>query len=155
MLIAEASEQPIHSFMRRAEIPNAVSRREERVAYSASENHVTYGRLSTTFPGQMLNAVEMSVPARYVSDVIAHESEEIIFVIDGIIRYVIEGTLYELHAGDSLHFAAHRPHKVQNLTDGVAEILAVGTQQFLSGRPSRDAIHPKVRTRAERDSHPR
>ncbi|MCX5568452.1 MULTISPECIES: helix-turn-helix domain-containing protein [Kaistia] len=133
--IAKALDLPVSSFLHQPDIPNAVSRRDGRVTYGINPAWISYERLSTTFPGQMLNAVKMNVPPRYLSETTSHEGEEIVYVLAGTIRYVIDEVIYELHAGDTLHFSAHRPHRVQNATDHVAEVLSVGTQQLFSDSP--------------------
>lgn len=133
--IARALDLPVSAFLHQPDIPNAVSRRDGRVTYGINPAWISYERLSTTFPGQMLNAVKMNVPPRYLSETTSHEGEEIVYVLAGTIRYVIDEVIYELHAGDTLHFSAHRPHRVQNATDHVAEVLSVGTQQLFSDSP--------------------
>ncbi|BCP53587.1 hypothetical protein K32_22040 [Kaistia sp. 32K] len=134
--IAKVLDLPVSAFLHQPEIPNAVSRREGRDSYAINPAWISYERLSTTFPGQMLNAVKMNVPPRYLSETTAHEGEEIVYVLSGTIRYVIDDTNFDLKAGDTLHFSAQRPHRVQNPTDQIAEVLSVGTQQ-LFGDPAR------------------
>ncbi|MCX5578692.1 helix-turn-helix domain-containing protein [Kaistia terrae] len=133
--IAKALDLPVSAFLHQPDIPNAVSRREGRVTYGINPAWISYERLSTTFPGQMLNAVKMNVPPRYLSETSSHEGEEIVYVLSGSIRYVIDETIYELHVGDTLHFSAHRPHRVHNATDHAAEVLTVGTQQLFGDLP--------------------
>lgn len=133
--IARALDLPVSAFLHQPDIPNAVSRREGRVTYGINPAWISYERLSTTFPGQMLNAVKMNVPPRYLSETSSHEGEEIVYVLSGSIRYVIDETIYELHVGDTLHFSAHRPHRVHNATDHAAEVLTVGTQQLFGDLP--------------------
>lgn len=133
--IARALDLPASAFLHQPDIPNAVSRREGRVTYGINPAWISYERLSTTFPGQMLNAVKMNVPPRYLSETSSHEGEEIVYVLSGSIRYVIDETIYELHVGDTLHFSAHRPHRVHNATDHAAEVLTVGTQQLFGDLP--------------------
>lgn len=130
--IAKALDLPVSAFLHQPDIPNAVSRREGRLTYGINPAWISYERLSTTFPGQMLNAVKMNVPPRYLSETSSHEGEEIVYVLSGSIRYVIDETIYELHAGDTLHFSAQRPHRVHNPADHVAEVLSVGTQQLFA-----------------------
>lgn len=132
VLIAKALDLPISSFLRQPDIPSAISRGEGRPSVLSSDSRIEYERLSTTFPGQMLNAVKVRVPPRYLSTASSHDGEEIAFVIAGVVRYIIDGTIYELHVGDSLHFSANRAHQLQNPTDVVAEFLAVGTKLHLS-----------------------
>lgn len=128
--IAKVLDLPVSAFLQQPEIPSAVSRREGRDAYAINPGWISYERLSTTFPGQALSAVKMNVPPRYLSETAAHEGEEIVYVLSGMIRYVVDGIDHDLQSGDVLHFSAQRPHRVHNPTDQVAEVLSVGTQQL-------------------------
>lgn len=140
--IAKVLDLPVSAFLHQPEIPNAVSRREGRAAYAINSAWISYERLSTTFPGQMLNAVKMNVPPRYLSETTAHEGEEIVYVLSGTIRYVIDDTDFDLKAGDTLHFSAQRPHRVQNPTDQVTEVLSVGTQQLFGDAARHGGLSP-------------
>jgi transcriptional regulator with XRE-family HTH domain len=140
-VIARELDLPVGLFLDRSDIPNAISRREGRVAYALHPNWVSYERLSTALPGHMLNAHKMNVPPLYVSEESSHEGEEIVYVLAGTIRYVIDGTIYELTAGDSLHFSAARPHYLANPAGHMAELVSVSTQpllpsQYREGEPA-------------------
>ncbi len=128
--IARVMDLPVSAFLEQPDIPSAVSRREGRGAYAINPDWISYERLSTTFPGQALSAVKMNVPPRYLSETAAHEGEEIVYVLSGTIRYVVDDVDHDLQMGDVLHFSAQRPHRVHNPTDQVAEVLSVGTQQL-------------------------
>lgn len=45
-----------------------------------------------------------------------HEGEEFCYVIEGIVEVVTNGTSHVLRMGDSLHFKAVLPHRIQNLS---------------------------------------
>jgi transcriptional regulator with XRE-family HTH domain len=146
--IAKVLDLPVSAFLDQPEIPSTVSRREGRGSYAIHPGWISYERLSTTFPGQALSAVKMNVPPRYLSETAAHEGEEIVYVLSGTIRYVIDEIDHDLTAGDVLHFSAQRPHRVHNPTDKVAEVLSVGTQQLFSdparqGGPSQAGGKPQ------------
>lgn len=141
--IAKVLDLPVSAFLHQPEIPNAVSRRQGRATYGIDPAWISYERLSTTFPGQMLNAVKMNVPPRYLSETTSHEGEEIVYVLSGTIRYVIDGTNFDLQAGDTLHFSAQRPHQVQNPTGMVAEVLSIGTQQLFGDSPRAGGLPPE------------
>lgn len=130
--IAKVLDLPVSAFLEQPEIPSTVSRREGRRTYAINPDWISYERLSTTFPGQALSAVKMNVPPRYLSETAAHEGEEIVYVLSGTIRYVIDEIDHDLQAGDVLHFSAQRPHRVHNPSDRVAEVLSVGTQQLFA-----------------------
>lgn len=126
--IASALDQSVSAFLHQPDLPNAVSRHEGRVAYPLNASRASYEQLSTTFPGQMLNALKVHVPAGYRSETSSYEGEEIVYVLSGTVRYVIDGTIYELQSGDALHYSAHRPHHVVNPCDQPAEVISISTQ---------------------------
>ncbi len=52
-----------------------------------------------------------------------HSGEELVYCLEGHVRYIIDGKNYDLKAGDSLHFKAHLPHLWRNLNDGISRML--------------------------------
>jgi transcriptional regulator with XRE-family HTH domain len=94
--------------------------------FAIDPSMITYERLSTSFAGQKLNAIRMHVPPGYRSEVTSHAGEEFVFVLDGTIRYLLAERSYDLAAGDSLHFAASQPHKVEK---------AVSAKRAKGGKP--------------------
>jgi transcriptional regulator with XRE-family HTH domain len=44
----------------------------------------------------------------------SHPGEELVLVLDGRMTFTIDGELYELEAGDSIHFRTVRPHSWAN-----------------------------------------
>jgi transcriptional regulator with XRE-family HTH domain len=130
--ISTALDQSVSAFLHQPDLPNAVSRHDGRVAYPLKGSRAAYEQLSTTFPGQMLNALKVHVPGGYQSETSSYEGEELVYVLSGTVRYVIDGTIYELQSGDALHYSAHRPHHVVNPCTQPAEVISIGTQLFQS-----------------------
>lgn len=126
--IARALDVSINAFLQAVEIPNGVTRHEDRAVYSLHPSWIVYERLSSEAQGQSLSAVKMRIPPHYLSETSTHEGEEVVYILSGTLRYVIEGAVYELNAGDSLHFSPQRPHKVHNPTDQPVDAILVGTQ---------------------------
>ncbi len=54
-----------------------------------------------------------------------HVGDELCFVLEGAIRYTIEGKTYTLRAGDSLHFKSEQDHRWENRHDGITRVLWV------------------------------
>ncbi len=130
-LIARVLETTVSALLQQSDQPIAVSRREGRVVYPIKDEGGSYERLSTTYPTQLLNAVKMFVPAGLSSKLYSYEGEMVVYVLAGVIRYVIDGVIYELQAGDSLHFSTSRPHRVTTPDDHTTEILVLSTQQIV------------------------
>lgn len=99
------------------------TRHNQRAVYSVHGNALSYERLSATFPGNVLRSVIIHEPPGHRSEPIAHEGEEIFFILDGAITVEVEGERTILEAGDSIHFPSTRTHSTWNHTDREAAIL--------------------------------
>ncbi len=145
-LIARVLETTVSALLQQSDQPIAVSRREGRVVYPIRDEGGSYERLSTTYPTQLLNAVKMFVPAGLVSKLYSYEGEMVVYVLSGAVRYVIDSVIYELQAGDSLHFSTSRPHRVTTPNDRTADILVLSTEQIVDEHHS---IAPTIHVRGE------
>ena len=54
-----------------------------------------------------------------------HFGEELLVVLDGTVRYEVEGKSYELKQGDTLHFKSDQEHAWVNIHDGCTTLLMV------------------------------
>jgi transcriptional regulator with XRE-family HTH domain len=80
---------------------------------------------------------------------VVHTGHEFVYCLKGTVDYIIEGSHYQLEAGDFLMFEAHLAHVWRNTTDHAAEILLVlqtpgqstePIQQHFPGYPSLNHI---------------
>ena len=115
--------------------PGSVSRysrgsQRPRYALSGQPNPIRYERISADFPGRKIRSVLMNIPPGYRSEVIAHDGEEMMFVLAGEIATSVDGNHMILNAGDSIHFASTSPHSVWNSTGDTSVVLWVGTQDL-------------------------
>ena len=46
-----------------------------------------------------------------------HPQEQIVHVLEGQMRLIVEGTPHELTTGDSFYLASHMPHGVETITE--------------------------------------
>ena len=129
--IAKALSVSIDYFVATPAPHNALTRAGERNRFSLDGSSIIYERLGADFAGNQLSSFLMHVPPGYVSETVAHEGEEILYVLDG--------TEMVMNAGDSLHFRGNRPHSWSNHTDQPARLLWSGTLTLFrsSARPSR------------------
>lgn len=125
--IARALDVPLRVLLDQPLQAAPDSHQGQRQAYSVGEQRQTYERLSSSFPGNTINAVKMTMPPGYQSEVVSHEGDEFVYVLSGITRYTVAGVRYDLGPGDSLHFDAHQPHSVANLGEVAVEVISVGT----------------------------
>ena len=54
-----------------------------------------------------------------------HDGEEICHVLEGGIRYYIDGSVFDLSAGDTIHFQSSDPHSWENIAPGTTSVLWV------------------------------
>jgi quercetin dioxygenase-like cupin family protein len=117
----------------------ALTRAGERNQFSVNGSSMLYERLGADFPGNTLSSFIMTVPPGYRSETVAHEGEEILYVLEGAITQRLDGEEMVMNAGDSLHFRGNRPHSWSNHTDQPARLLWTGTLALFrsTARPPR------------------
>ena len=137
--IARALGVGIDYFVSAPTAKTALTRASERNRFSLDGSSIVYERLGTDFPGNMLSSFIMIVPPGYHSETVAHEGEEILYVLEGAITQRLDSEEMIMSAGDSLHFRGNRPHSWSNHTDQPARLLWTGTLALFrsSARPSR------------------
>lgn len=105
----------------------ALTRAGERQRFSIDGSSIIYERLGADFPGNVLSSFVMTVPPGYRSETVAHEGEEILYVLEGSITQRLDDQEMVMSAGDSLHFRGNRPHSWSNHTAEPAKLLWTGT----------------------------
>ena len=128
--IAKSLNIPLNSLFDHPQQSQPDSHVSQRVRYSLGSQQLAYERLSSSFPGNTINAVKMNIPVGYQSELISHEGVEFSFVLSGQIIYSIEGDDYPLSAGDSVHFLASKPHCMRNSGQDPAEVLTMTTMEL-------------------------
>ncbi len=117
----------------------ALTRHDERLIYGVGANSLRYERLSASFPGNVLRSVIIHEPPGHRDEPIAHEGEEIFFILHGAITVEIDGGVTMLHAGDSIHFPSTLKHATWNHTSATTTILHTCTMDvFGDGQVSGD-----------------
>jgi transcriptional regulator with XRE-family HTH domain len=104
-----------------------LTRHDERRVYAVSPNSLAYERISSSFEGSVLRSVIIHEPPGHRSEPIAHEGEEMFYVLEGAVTVEVAGERNVLETGDSLHFQSTKIHSCWNHTDIPATILWVGT----------------------------
>lgn len=134
-----------------------VTRHDQRPIYALGSNAITYERLSASFPGNVLRSVILREPPGFRSEPMAHEGEEIFFVLDGELTIEIDGERLILEAGDSVHFPSTRTHVTWNHTTSPTTILHTCTMDvFGDGVPTgRPETSMAVRRSGKRKSAPK
>jgi len=107
--------------------PGAITTAGMRPVYGLDPANMTYERISSSFPGNVLRAVLIHEAPGHRSEPIRHEGEELFYILQGALTVEIEGQRQVLRAGDSIHFASNRVHSSWNHTDQPTTILHVCT----------------------------
>jgi transcriptional regulator with XRE-family HTH domain len=139
--IARALGVGIDYFVSAPTAQTALTRAAERNRFSVDGSSIIYERLGADFPGNLLSSFVMTVPPGYRSETVAHEGEEILYVLEGSITQRLDDDEMVMNAGDSLHFRGNRPHSWSNHTDQPARLLWTGTLTLFrsTARPQRQA----------------
>ncbi|HEY8594761.1 MAG TPA: XRE family transcriptional regulator [Devosiaceae bacterium] len=125
--IARALSVGVDFFIATPNARSALTREGERPKFSVDGSSVIYERLGADFPGNVLSSFIMTVPPGYRSEVVSHEGEEILYVLEGAITQRLDDEEMVMSAGDSLHFRGNRPHSWSNHTDQPARLLWTGS----------------------------
>lgn len=114
-----------------------VTRHAQRPVYAVGGNAISYERLSAAFPGNVLRSVLIHEPPGFRSEPMAHEGEEIYFILEGALTVEIDGEPNILETGDSVHFPSTRVHATWNHTTQNTTILHTCTMDvFGDGEPT-------------------
>ena len=131
--VAKALETSVDTFVSNAPQPTAhsvVSHSGQRQTYKVGGTARFYEFLERGFPEARLNACLSHVPPGHQSEMMSHEGEEFVYLVTGTMRYEVDGEIYMLGAGDTLHFDSRKPHRGDNIGNDTAIELWVGTMQL-------------------------
>lgn len=113
----------VSDFLAQPKVNVPLTRQGERPHYAIGGNSLTYERLSSSFPGNILRSLIIHEPPGYRSEAISHEGEELFFILDGALTVEVDGDKTVLEAGDSIHFLSSRTHSTWNHTDHPTTLL--------------------------------
>lgn len=143
--VARVLKVHLSEFLSQPKVTAPMTRHDQRPHYAVGGNSLVYERLSTSFPGNVLRSVIIHEPPGYRSEPIAHDGEEIFYVLEGGITVEIEGEINILEAGDSLHFPSTRIHSSWNHTGLPATILHTCTMDVFGDDQNAQGEHPVLR----------
>ena len=150
--VARVLKVHVSEFLAQPQLTVPTTRHDQRPHYAVGSNSLVYERLSASFPGNVLRSVIIHEPPGYRSEPIAHEGEEIFYVLAGGITVEVEGEVHILEPGDSIHFPSTRVHSSWNHTGAPSTILHTCTMDVFGDEPG-DATHsvvPAVRKKGGR-----
>lgn len=104
-----------------------VARRQDRARIDYPEMGIALEDLNGNFHSGVLEA-RLGVLRRGATsgaEAMSHAGEEFCYVLDGTIRYTVDGEAFTLETGDSLHFRSELAHRWENRRDGVTTVAWV------------------------------
>ena len=132
--IAQALDVDLEYFIARPKPSDSLTRAAARPKFSLDDSSMIYEALGAAFPGAELSSYLLEVPPGFASEIVSHEGEEIIYVLEGEITQMLGDEHFRLRAGDSLHYQGTTPHAWSNPGDRPARLLWTGTLNVLRGR---------------------
>lgn len=103
------------------------TRHQQRAVYAIGPNSLSYERVSSSFSGNILRSVIIHEPPGHRDEPIAHDGEEMFYVLEGTVTVEVQGEPTVLQAGDSIHFPSSKMHSTWNHSTKPAVLLWVGT----------------------------
>jgi len=131
--IAKAMGSEASYFVEADELPLvSLVRADHRRRFKFTEPPVNIESLSGSVPHSRMSVMLMAWERGAIAsgDVNRHEGEEFILVRKGILEVYVEDERHILKEGDSLHYHASSPHRLENIGDTVCEALVVTVPSF-------------------------
>ena len=135
--IARVLRTEISDFLQQPRAEASHTRHQRRAAYRVDGHEIAYERVSASFAGQRMHSVIMHMPPGHRSEPIAHEGEEMAFVLEGSVTSELADETVVLQAGDSVHHPSTRRHCLWNHTERPAAVLWVGTMDLFGEHGAR------------------
>jgi len=140
--VSQVLNMHVSEFLSQPKGDKAITRHDQRPVYAVGDNTMTYERLSSSFPGNVLRSVIVHEPPGHKAEPISHDGEEMIFVLSGKLTAEIDGVQSILETGDSIHFQSVKTHSTWNHTAHTTTILWAGTMDvFGEEGADPDPIH--------------
>ena len=100
---------------------------ENVVLYIENELSVQYRITNDLHSKDMLPRIDVLMPGFATEAAHAHEGEEFIYVLEGVLTLEIDGKTYHLYTGDTAHYSAGTVHRWTNDTNKPVRLLLVTT----------------------------
>jgi transcriptional regulator with XRE-family HTH domain len=158
--IARSLDVGVDYFIATPSMEDGLTRATERDRFSVDGSSIVYERIAADFTGNVLSSFILHVPPGYRSETVAHEGEEILYVLEGAITQRLDDREMMLSAGDSLHFRGNHPHSWSNDTKSIVRLLWTGTLPMFRSRSERPALRSskadnEVKTKTHRKENTR
>ena len=99
--------------------------------FSIGRQGMKYSRVSGEFPAHSLNALVVRIPPLYSSpEPMKLEGEELVYVIEGRLRYTMGERQFDLTPGDVVHLPSQVLHRLENRSEQEGSVLWIGTDKI-------------------------
>ena len=144
--VSQVLDTPVSVFLSQPKGERSITRHDERRVYGFGDGSLSYERLSSNFPDNVLRSVIIHEPPGHRAEPVSHEGEEMLFILNGTLTAEIGGVKTVLKTGDSIHFPSTTIHSTWNHSENTTTILWVGTMDvFGEDGSDPDPIHTKHR----------
>ena len=126
MKVAAALGKSVSYFVDEPEMSDViVVRGDERARVYTSKQGLELRNLAGRYGGFAMAGAEATVEPGADSGPVPmnHPGEELVIVLEGQMAFEVDGEMHEVHAGDSIHFRAVRPHAWRNPADEPARAV--------------------------------
>ncbi len=101
--------------------------------FSIGRQGMLYARVSGEFPAHGLNALVVRIPPHYSSpEPMTLKGDELVYVIEGRLRYSMGERQFDLTPGDVVHLPSNIPHRWENRSNNEGSVLWIGTDQIFN-----------------------
>lgn len=138
--IAQALDVGLDYFVSAPKPADAYSPAKGRPKFAFDGSSITYEAISADYPRSEMSSYILHVPPGYASEVVSHEGEELIYILEGEIEQSLGGEVFHMTPGDSLHYDGMTPHAWANKTDAPARILWTGILSVLHQKTAKDRL---------------
>lgn len=145
MRIGEVLGMGMDAFLRTPRAGGHHFPKSARSPFRLQDGGMLFDRISGEFSGHAVNALVVDIPPHHLSSPVSHAGEELVYVLEGHLRYTLGGKRFQLSEGDSVHLPSATPHCWENPFDLPAKVLWVGTAPIfgpdLSGSGETNDLH--------------
>lgn len=145
--IAAALDVDLDWFVAAPKPADGVTRGGDRPSFALADASLRYEKLTTELAGGAFTSLIIHIPIGYSSEVVAHPGEELILVLDGLVRQTLGSSAFVLAAGDCMHFMGDSPHSFANIGEHPARLLWTGTSSRLLRRAPVRSFRPTMNRR--------
>lgn len=125
--IADALGVPIKNLLEENPAPSNYVRNNKSSNIQGFQKHYkSFDILSGRFDSRELDAFHLVMAPNFEDcEELEHPGEEFYYILKGTVTVVIDNTVYEAKAGESIHFPSSHIHKVVNRSDEELEMICV------------------------------